>query len=373
MADQLPECEAHGTPTRLTCAECSTPICPKCLVKTSVGLKCQEHAQRVAPRFAPSSGTLTLVALVAVAVAAIVLGLVALRQQADERSARAPVDDADAGGAAVPDRVEPAQIFVVDADGSSPRTLTNRRLAFDGNPAWSPDGQSIAFESTQEGRRAIWVMQSDGLRLRRLTEGTSADASPAWSPDSRQVVFMSARGGNEDIYVIGADGTGVRRLTDDPGGDGFPAWSPDGARIAFVSNRGGSPAIWVMGADGSAPVQVVAGPVAFSRPAWSPDGTSLAFASDVGGADLDIYVAGLDGRLPTPLVTGPGQDGEPAWSPDGRRLAFASDRSGAPQVYVVDRDGSRPVQLTTRPRSFAPTWAPDGSKLAFVNDPAPGS
>ena len=53
MAQELRECEAHGMPTLLRCAEadCGKPICPKCLVKTAVGLKCQEHAQAIAPRF----------------------------------------------------------------------------------------------------------------------------------------------------------------------------------------------------------------------------------------------------------------------------------------------------------------------------------
>ena len=72
MAPELLECEAHGTPTRLRCAEagCDKPICPQCLVKTSVGLKCQEHAQVIAPKFdrRAQRSVIGAVALVAVAV-----------------------------------------------------------------------------------------------------------------------------------------------------------------------------------------------------------------------------------------------------------------------------------------------------------------
>ncbi|MDQ4069470.1 MAG: hypothetical protein M3203_08400, partial [Actinomycetota bacterium] len=118
----------------------------------------------------------------------------------------------------------------------------------------------------------------------------------------------------------------------------------------------------------------IPGTAAPARPAWSPDGRTMAFASDRDDGNLDIFVASLPATgPPARLVTSPGQDGEPAWSPDGSKLAFASDRDGAPEVYVAERDGSSPRQLTTRPRNFAPTWAPDGTRLAYIHDPLPGS
>ncbi|MDQ2826787.1 MAG: hypothetical protein M3Y04_07500, partial [Actinomycetota bacterium] len=239
MADQLLECEAHGTPTRLTCAECGKPICPRCLVKTAVGLKCEEHAQAIAPRFDRRVVPYALGALVLVAMAVVVLALAVFRQGGGTSVATSvpvPESGGDAGAAG---RVEPAQVFVVNADGSSPHTLTNRPLAFDASPAWAPDGQHIAFESTEDGKRAIWVMQADGLRLRRLTDDSGADAAPAWSPDGSRIAFMSDRDGNQEIYVTGADGTDTKRLTENPASDGFPVWSPDGSRIAFVSDRDG--------------------------------------------------------------------------------------------------------------------------------------
>jgi Tol biopolymer transport system component len=382
MAQELQECEAHGTPTRLRCAEegCGKPICPQCLVKTAVGLKCEEHAQAIAPRFDRRVAPFALGALLLVAVAVVILALAVINQgdsatrTADDTPAPAADGTADQG------RIVPASVYVVNADGSQARTLTNRPLAFDSAPAWSPDGTRIAFESAVDGKRSIWVMQADGQGLRRLTDGGPggrSDASPTWSPDSTQIAFMSDRDGNDEIYVVGLDGQGVRRLTENPATDAYPAWSPDGARLAFLSDRDGQNGVWVTGADGSNPSRLVSGRAAPGRPAWSPDGRSIAFASDRDGADLDIWVAlttaTTSNQAPTRLVASPGQDGEPAWSPDGSKLAFASDRDGAPQVYVANRDGTNQQKLTTKPRSFAPSWAPDGGRLVYINDPAPGS
>ncbi len=385
MAPALVECEAHGTPTRLRCAEaeCDKPICPRCLVKTSVGLKCEEHAQGIAPRFDRRAKRSVVAAVFGAAVAVVILALAVFNQSSKPTPAAdstpAPAESGEPNGTG---RIVPASVYVVNVDGSGARTLTNRPLAFDARPVWSPDGSRIAFESTVGGKRSIWLMQADGQGLRRLTDvaGSASDSGPAWSPAGDRIAYSSDRDGNSEVYVIGADGAGTRRLTENPAADGFPAWSPDGSRIAFVSDRDGQAGLWVMGADGSAPSRLVAGAATAARPTWAPDGRAIAFATDRGGAgDFDVYVAevsaagaGAGGAAPTKLIASTGNDGEPAWSPDGTRIAFASDRDGTPQVYVANRDGSNVVKVTSKARSYTPAWAPDGTKLVYIYDPAPG-
>jgi Tol biopolymer transport system component len=380
MAPDLLECEAHGTPTRLRCAEagCDKPICPQCLVKTAVGLKCQDHAQAIAPRFDRRAQRSIIGAVVFVAAAVLILAVAVFNQSSMPAPApdtpRAPAASGEPGATG---RIVPASVFVINVDGSGARTLTNRALAFDAHPAWSPDGTRIAFESTVDGRRAIWLMQADGQGLRRLTNagGAATETAPAWSPRGDRIAFATDRDGNSEIYVVGADGAGARRLTDHPSNDGVPSWSPDGTRIAFVTDRDGEPGVWAMTADGTSPGRLVPGPAdPGSKPAWAPDGRSIAFASDRDGANLEIFVAGTapGAGPPTKLIAGPGLDGEPAWSPDGTRLAFASDRDGSPQIYLANRDGSDVVKVTTRARSYTPAWAPDGRQLAYIYDPAPG-
>jgi TolB protein len=101
-------------------------------------------------------------------------------------------------------------------------------------------------------------MNADGSGTRRLTHNLGYDGQPAWSPDGRKIAFQSSKrrvggtkGSKAEIYVMNADGSGKRNLTRNPAQDGSPSWSPDGRRIAFVSNRDGRLEAHVMNADGS--------------------------------------------------------------------------------------------------------------------------
>lgn len=139
---------------------------------------------------------------------------------------------------------KPPQIWIIDADGSNARALTGGSSRNMG-PAWSPDGSMIAFVSdrhaefdinligTDNGDLDIYVMDRYGSNVRRLTDG----AAPAWSPDGQQIAFNASPEGNAEgiahIHVMNADGSNQRRLTDGPRVDVRPAWSPDGKEIVF--------------------------------------------------------------------------------------------------------------------------------------------
>ena len=149
-------------------------------------------------------------------------------------------------------------ICVIDADGGKPRNLTlhpfgNPLHSFDDErPTWFPDGRQIAFTSNRQGQ-GIFVMDSDGSNLRRLTPLQTFDYNPAWSPDGKQIAFQSSHNEkNMDIYVMNADGSSRRRLTRHPARDRYPSWSPDGRKILFYAERNrGDGEVYVMDADGN--------------------------------------------------------------------------------------------------------------------------
>ncbi len=245
------------------------------------------------------------------------------------------------------------EIYVMNMDGSGVTNLTNHP-AEDAEPAWSPDGTMIAFESDRAGNFDILVMNADGSDWVNLTDDPSMDLSPAWSPDGTRIAFASDRTDDFEIYVMNADGSDVTQLTNRPGVDGAPDWSPDGTRIAFESFRNGNFAIYVMNADGSNLRGLTSDAESSHRaPAWSPDGTRIAFHSyRPGGHDIlgghDVYVMNADGSRVINLTNYPWADDDaPQWSPDGRRIVFEANRLGNADVYIMNADGSGVTILTT--------------------------
>jgi len=103
-------------------------------------------------------------------------------------------------------------LFVMNSDGSGRHMVSN--YADDQNPTWSPDGRQIAFASHRDGNWEIYVMNADGSNQRRLTNNPTTDALPLWLPDGQHIAFRSDRGGVWAIYVMRKDGTDVRKIVD---------------------------------------------------------------------------------------------------------------------------------------------------------------
>ena len=261
-------------------------------------------------------------------------------------------------------------VMVVSA---GPIRLTNHGDA--GSPAWSPDGDRIAFTGRHdESLGEIYVINANGTGLTRLTnEGSAWHDNAAWAPDGDRIAFASDRDGNANIYIMNADGTVLDQFRRNNGADDHPTWSPDGTRIAFESNgddigSGGGYDIVVLQRreDGGVNVQWLTTHAARDRaPEWSPDGTRIAFVSDRDG-NHEIYAIETDGSGLTQLTNHAARDEHPTWSPDGTRIAFNSYRDGNHEIYVMNADGTGLTQMTHNDSAdFGPAWSPDGTKIAF--------
>ena len=251
------------------------------------------------------------------------------------------------------------EVVFADYDGANVRRVTVSR-SINTNPAWSPDGRSIAYTSWLSGFPEVLVSYLYEGRMTRPANGNADDHNflPAFSSDGSQIVFMSNRDGNPDLYVVNADGTGeVRRLTNHPAIDVSPTWSPNGQQIAFTSDRTGAPQIYVIGADGTG-LRRLTYESYCDRPTWSPAPFNEIAYSSKTGPGHDIKVLDLATNEVRQLTYGLGSNESPSYAPNGRHVAFTSTRgSGLKQIYTIGRDGKGLRRVTSTGNNEMPSWS----------------
>jgi uncharacterized protein YjdB len=143
----------------------------------------------------------------------------------------------------VTDRDGNMEIYVMNADGSSPQRITNN-AATDGSPTWTPDGTRIVYASNAAGGTTgtfhIWIMNADGSGQRQLTQGTTSDFQPAVSPDGKTIAFTTDRdgGSNYNIYLMNLDGSNLRQFTKALVPETNPVWVAD-SQLAYLLQEPG--------------------------------------------------------------------------------------------------------------------------------------
>lgn len=228
------------------------------------------------------------------------------------------------------------EVFAIAPDGGRLRQLTTDVNTNDLAPAMSPDGSLIAWEReiVEQGRvRAdVWVMNADGSSPRALVTNASDNRAPGWTPDGAAVVYASFVTGNWEIFRIDAGGGTPVNLTNSPFADQHPRVAPDG-RIVFHTNRDLDFEIYAMRADGSDPVNLTSQPGDDRFPAWSPDGSRIVWTRFEGS--FDLWIMDADGGNPRTLVATDFREEHPSVSPDGRSVVFQSDRFPPLSLHIV--------------------------------------
>jgi Tol biopolymer transport system component/predicted Ser/Thr protein kinase len=320
-------------------------------------------------------------------------------------------------------------IYVIPTGGGAAIRITDSD-ADDAQPSFSPDGSKIAFVSARDhgGRLQLPLGVAS---LQTYVHGRGGDIFivpalggspvklvsdayfPAWSPDGEEIAYATATESNRDLWVVGAMGGAPRRLVTDLGFDYHPTWSPDGKWIAYASFEGPLTfSIRVVPSSGGEPRTVVTEASLLMRPVWSADGRTVLFSRTVGGTTNvwkaavdpaggapgapervtlgegnDLYLSGPDasGRLAFATVKHRSDIWEldvasgalrqvtsetvaedyPDLSPDGKTLALVSGRGGAAAIWTASLDG----KLLSRvgPGQF-PRWSPDGKQLVYTHE-----
>lgn len=244
------------------------------------------------------------------------------------------------------------------------------------DPSISPDGKFVAFVKTVNGQKDIFLQRVDGRSAINLTSDSSVDDDePAFSPDGNSIAFRSERDGG-GIFVMGATGESARRITT----LGFdPSWSPDGKQLVFSAQRTIDPRS-VFGIRSLYVADVATGAshlfyddVDVMQPSWSPHGYRIAFwRADKGQRDIFTIDAAGDPASVVAVTSDPQMDWNPVWSPDGQSLYFFSDRDGTMNLWRVAIDeksgktrGPLEPMRTPSPESGFVSVARDTGRLAF--------
>jgi serine/threonine protein kinase len=316
-----------------------------------------------------------------------------------------------------------SKLIVINEDGSGERVLTTRRGDewFEGVPAWSPDGKTLAcLAGANSGihQMAVIVVQVEGGVQKNLSATLWYHGrSLLWLPDGSGLILTAQEEGNfspQQIWRVAYPSGEARRLTNDlldyritsvtadgntliadqrrpisdiwmvpaaPNGkpaqvtfsksDGYYVnWTPDG-KIIFVSNLGSDSQIWVMNADGSNRRQLTSSPQT-TWPAVSPDGQYVVFSSTRLGV-RNLWRVKIDGTDLRQLTNESSEDGTPCYTADGKWIVFRSWRSGQATIWKMPADGGEAVQLSEH-SATVPTPSPDGKLIACIDmEVPPGS
>ena len=249
------------------------------------------------------------------------------------------------------------EVFICDTDGGNLRKVTEYSTSCV-EPSWMPNGKSVVYTRYTPSGTDICETMINPWRSRRLTRFRGMNVGAAVHPSGNFLAMVMSIDRQVELYVKSINSSDRRRLTNSKAVEASPCWHPDGQTICYVSDSSGRPALYLIGANGGASRRIPTVGSEAVTPSWSPDG-KLAYSAKVGGSYvLAIYdPRGVDTGVIKNLPAGDWE--APTWAPDSRHLAATRRVGKRCEIYIVDsKTGESRKLLNLKYSQSSPDWSP---------------
>ncbi len=223
-------------------------------------------------------------------------------------------------------------------------------------PSYSPDGKKIVFASDVAYRYVdIWIINSDGTGLKRLTKDIGDERNPTWSPDGSKIAYKAG-----NVWIMNPDGTGKKEVKNR---NCTTQWFPGTNKLLCFENK-----IYLYD-----PITDEKQPTEFKIPLFAkitPSGDKYVYVECTKENEnlmercYNLFIANIDGTGRRQITFGEHDDGDLSWHPSGNKIIFHSDRENTNGIWEVNIDGTGLRCIT--PYGYYPSYSPDGKKIVFT-------
>lgn len=244
---------------------------------------------------------------------------------------------------------------------------------FDSRPAWSPNGEKIAFVSRNGFDvkvNELYVMNVDGTGVQQLTSDGYYKKGVSWSPDGRWLAYAGGKDDQWHLFMIRSNGWNKTQLTAFDGHE--PSWSPDGKKIIYNSSRNRDAELFTYDLATDTESKFETGRPNSWEPTWTKDNKIL-FISPLFTDIQEFYLIDMRNKDVEQITLNEIREFGGTFSPDQSQLAYAAQKNDNWDIYVLDLETKKECRLTFHAdNDLFPDWSPNGKKLIFQSDRGPG-